>query len=225
MKKILFYLNAILDEAIKEMNNKLGLAPVAIAAIISGAITVGTKISEDQKAKKAAKKADIEAEEERLENERKSKEAIEIARSTARQGDPTLAAKQRAIKESAANTVGQAVATSGSTQEIIKAASTVQGNVDRANIAAESQAGQVKLGLRQQLASRFSEAGRLRLGGEIGIDRRLQNAVNAIGANAQANTDTVQNLGKQVTDVIAFKDGYPVNDPYNINIRRGPGTV
>lgn len=204
MRKILSYINFILDHAIRYQRGKLLLAPVIIAGIISGAVTIGSKIAADRKAKKLAKGVDVQAAEERRKNEIASQKAVEVARSTARAGDPTLAAKQRQIKETGANVVGKAVATSKSTQEIINAAQGTQANIDRANISAQSQAGQVKLNLRQQLAGRFAEAGRTRLAGEGLIDRRLQNAIDAIGSNAQATVDTAQNLGKQGVDIAAF---------------------
>ncbi len=207
MKKFFYYLNLFLNEVIKERRNKLYIDPLSIAAIVQGAATIGTKIVSDIKAKKLAAKADVQAQKERAINERKSKEAIQITRGTAREGDPTLAETQRKIQESVANTVGRVKATTGSTQEVIKAVQTTQEAADKATIASQSQAGQFKINLKEHLASRFGEAGRLRLAGQVGIDRRLQSAVDAIGAGAQANVDTVQNIGKLGIDALAFSKG------------------
>lgn len=209
MKKLFYYLNLILDEANKELKNKLGLPPLAIAAIVSGAATIATKISEDRKAKKLTARADKQAAEERLVNEKRAKEAVNIARGTAREGDPTLAATQRKIQENVANTIGRVRATTGSSQEVIKAAQTVNKTGTGAEIEAQSKAAQIKLGLKNQLASRFAEAGRLRLAGDVGIDRRLQGAIDAIGANSQASVDTAQNLGKLGISAMAYNQAYP----------------
>ncbi len=207
MKKFFYYLNLILDEANKDLKNKLGLPPLAIAAIVQGAATIGTKIASDIKAKKLAAKADVQAQREQAINEKKAKEAVQITRGTAREGDPTLAETQRKIQESVANTIGRVRATTGSTQEAIKAAQTTQAATDTATIAAQTKAGKFKINLKEQLASRFGEAGRLRLAGQVGIDRRLQSAVDAIGASAQANVDTIQNIGKLGIDALAFSKG------------------
>ena len=196
-------------EAQKEIEGKLFLAPAVIGALISGAVTVGTKISADRKAKKAAAELDKQAAEEKAEEKRLSERSISVAERLARRRDPTLAAKKRAINQNAANTVGRVTSSAGSTQEIVNAAQGVQTSVDNANITAETQAATFEQQNQQFLANRFDSAGALRLQGNAFIDRRLAQNLAAIGANAQAEVDTAQNIGKLLTDTLAFTQVNP----------------
>jgi len=211
MKKILFYVDFFLDQLVKETKGKLFIVPAVLAALISGATTLGTKVVEDIRANKLAKKADKEAAQEKLENAKIAERGLDVVKGIVRQGDPTLAAKQQQIQTAASNTIGKAVGSSQSVQEIINAAQKVQGIATSANINALSEAGQFQTNAKSLLASKFGEAGRLRLAGNAAIDQRLQEALNAIGYNAQAGVSTVSNIGKMVTDAVI----YGGKDPYN----------
>lgn len=202
MKKILDVLWGILDEAHKELKNKLLFPPVVVAAIISGAVTIGSKIVGDIKAKKATAKADAEAVIEKAENAKIADRGVNAAKAIAKQGDPSEAGKLRQIEENAANVVGKAVATSTSSQEIINAAGNVNKQKNKAENLVKTQAGEFKNNANKLVAAKFGESAQLRLGGNQAIDNRLANAVAAIGANNQAFTDTVQNIGKLGTDVV-----------------------
>lgn len=165
--------------------------------IAVGAVTIGTKLIADNNAKKRAEELDQQAAEEKADVKKEAQGALNVAKSIADRGDPTLLAKKRDIKESGANAVGKAVATSGSTQEIINAAQGVQRNTDKANLIAETQASQFRFNAQKLISDRFISAGQLRLSGNAAIDQRTQQALAAIGANAQASTDTAQALGSQ----------------------------
>lgn len=197
MKNFLHYLGLILDEAYKEQKGKLFIAPLVVAGIISGAVTIGSKIAADIKAKKAAKKLDSQAAEAKAEALKVANKTEAVARGVARQGDPTLNNKLRTIEESAANTVGKVTATSGSTQEIINAAQGVQKNKDSAINVAQTQASQFGINAKKMLSERVVSAGQLQLGFNSQIDAQTQAALGAIGANAQAGVDSAQSLGSQ----------------------------
>lgn len=179
------------------------------AGVASAALTaqIGTKISENKKAKKAAKKLDAEKAEEKALLEKKSQASINIARGLAAEGDPTLAEKQRQIDQSAADVVGKATATSGSTQEVINAAQAVQAQKDDATNLALSQAAQFKINAKKFLAGRFTAAGQQRLQGISLINQEAAAALAAISANAQANVDTAQSIGSSATQIAGIASG------------------
>lgn len=207
MKNILHYLSLILDEAYKEQKGKLFIAPLVVAGIISGAITIGKKIAEDIKAKKAAKKVDEQAAIAKAEATKVANKTEVVARGVARQGDPTVNDKIRKIDESAANTVGKVTATSGSTQEIINAAQGVQKNKDSATNVALTQSGQFDINAKKMLSERVVSAGQLKLGYNSQIDAQTQAAVAAIGANAQAGVDSAQAIGSQGIQIASMMGG------------------
>lgn len=194
LKKIWWFINEVLDHAIEENKNRLNIAPVVIAAIIGGAISIGSKIAANRKAKKAAEKLDREAAIEKGKVDKESKEALLVAKGVSKEGDPTAAKKARDIKEAAADTVGKVTSTSGSTQEVINAAQGIQKNVNQANLLAKTQESQFKLNAKKLLSERFSQAANLKLAGNAAIDARTQSALSAIGANAQASVDSAQSL-------------------------------
>lgn len=194
LKKIWWFINEVLDHAIEENKNKLFIAPVVIAAIIGGAVSIGSKIAANRKAKKAAEKLDREAAIEKANVDKESKESLLVAKGVAKEGDPTAAKKARDIKEAAADTAGKVTATSGSTQEVINAAQGIQKNVNTANLLAKTQESQFKLNAKKLLSERFSQAAQLKLAGNAAVDTRTQSALAAIGANAQASVDSAQSL-------------------------------
>lgn len=189
----------IIDLAYDKIKGKALLLPMAIAAIVSAAAQVGGKIIEDAKAKNAAKQLDKEKEAAKAEEKKLANEQVEAAKGIVKAGDPTLAEKQRLIKQGGANTIGKAVASSKSTQEIIKAAGATQVNVDNANNAALSTAGEFNIKAQNLLADRFAAAGRQRLIGNNIINQESQAALDAIGANSQATVDSIQSVGSVFT--------------------------
>lgn len=162
--------------------------------IAVGAVTIGVKLISDNNAKKQAEELDRQRAKELEENKAESQKGLAVAKGIANAPDPTLAIKKRDIKEAGADAVGKAVATSGSTQEIINAAQGVQSNVNKANLIAETQSSQFKLNAKKLLSSRFTQAAQTRLAGQAGIDARTTAALDAIGANAQSNVDSAQSL-------------------------------
>lgn len=206
MKNFIHFLGLILDNIYKEQKGKImmPLPAMAVAAIISGAVTIGTKIAEDIKAKKAAKKLDEQAAVAKADATKVANKTEVVARGAARQGDPTLNNKIRTIEESAANTVGKVTATSGSTQEIINAAQGVQKNKDSATNVAQTQAGQFGINAKKMLSERVVSAGQLQLGHNAQINAQTQAALGAIGANAQAGVDTAQAIGSQGIQVASM---------------------
>lgn len=199
------FLKLVVDNTYKESINKLFIAPLVIAGIITAATSIGKKIAEDKKAKDLAKKLDAQKAADLKEETRLINQQTNVARGVARQGDPTLAEKQRQIGKSAANVVGKTVASSSSTQEIINAAQTTQANKDTATNTALSQAGEFKLKTKELLASRFGNASAQRLGAKQIINAEAQASLDAIGANAQAGVDSLQNIGGQFIQLAALK--------------------
>ena len=101
LKAIWGFINSVLDYAIEENKNRLNMPPAIVAAIISGAVTIGSKIAADVKANKATKKLDSQAAEEKKDVSKEANKGLVVAKGVAKEGDPTQALKERQIKEAA----------------------------------------------------------------------------------------------------------------------------
>lgn len=199
----------------------------AIAALaVSTAGVVGSAIS-SRKARKSAEKQtralNAQRAEELEENKKQAQKAVNAARGIVSEGDPTLAEKQRVIEKSAADVVGKATSTSGSTQEIINAAQKVNETKNTADNTALSQAAEFKNRAKRFLAERFTAAGQLRLSGQSVINQESQAALAAISANAQARVDNTQNtfsnIGSIVNGVRLANDAGAFNRGVDINAK------
>ena len=208
MKKLFWILGLILDEAYKENKGKLFIAPLAVAAIVQGAITVGAKIKSDIEAKKAAEKLDQEKKAENARLDKIAERSTNVAKNIAKTGDPTLNEKLRRVDQSAANVVGKATASSGSTQEIINAAQKTQEGKDAATNAALNDASNFRFKASEMLASRFGQEAQTKLQGKAVVNQEAQQALAAISGNAQAGVDSVQNLGGLMMQGVAAQQMY-----------------